>query len=165
MVLDPLSALSLAGNVLQVVDFSTKVICQATRLYQSTTDTVDVYSELDLVISDFTKLCDLVEYPSSPDKGSHSTENDLALQSLCKACRQIALEVLERLNALKLRRSKGESRAWASLNSALMWHWKKEKREDLVRRLSIIREQVQLRVVVGLRYVILPSPISSRFSC
>ncbi|KAE8448858.1 hypothetical protein EG329_008860 [Mollisiaceae sp. DMI_Dod_QoI] len=149
--LDPLTALSLAGNILQVVDFSTKIICQATRLYQSTSDTLDADSELSLVISDLSKFCDLIEYPSASAKGLRSTENDIALQSLCQACRQVVTELLARLDKLKVSRSKGDSRAWASLNSALLWHWKKAEREDLVKRLSTIREQVQLRVVVGLR--------------
>jgi hypothetical protein len=92
MVLDPLSALSLAGNILQVVDFSTKIICQATYLYRSSNDALDGDDELDLVISDLSRFCDLVEYPTTATPGEYvagNTANDVALQSLCKSCRKV----------------------------------------------------------------------------
>jgi hypothetical protein len=50
--LDPLTALSLAGNIVQFVDFSTKLLAKGHELYKSADGTSVGYSELEAIAKD-----------------------------------------------------------------------------------------------------------------
>ena len=74
---------------------------------------------------------------------------DKALESLCLSCNTVADELLAALNKLK---AKGKHQKWESIRKAIGSIRSKEDIEQLERRLSILREEINLRIVVNLRY-------------
>jgi hypothetical protein len=54
--MDPLSALSLAGTVVQFVEFGGKLLKEGRELYRSTTGSLTVNDELELVVVDLQAL-------------------------------------------------------------------------------------------------------------
>ena len=54
--LDPFSALSLAAETIQFVDFSSKIVLGATELYQSTTGSLTENVELSTIVADFGEI-------------------------------------------------------------------------------------------------------------
>lgn len=54
--LDPLTALSVAGTIVQFVDFGTKPLSQANELYKSSVGTLKSNYELELVMTDLRGL-------------------------------------------------------------------------------------------------------------
>jgi hypothetical protein len=155
MALDPLTALSLAGNIVQFVDFSIQIVSRTKRLYGSSREALDVYQELDLVTADLKKSCDLIPnaLPSSTSENESGGGGD-ALQHLCATCHKVADELLARLDRLKVSKdsgAKGGRILFQSFHSAMMSVWSKVEIEDLVSRLSSLRNQIQTHVLLDLR--------------
>jgi hypothetical protein len=154
MVLDPLTALSLAGNIVQFMDFSIQIVSRTKRLYGSSRETLGVYQELDLVTADLKKSCDLIPKALRSPTSENESESEGTLQNLCATCHKVADELLARLDRLKVRidsGAKGERKLFQSFHSAIMPVWSKVEIEDLVSRLSSLREQIQTHVLLDLR--------------
>ncbi len=67
--MDPLTALSLAGTIVQFVDFGCKLLAKGRELYKSSTGVLTVNEELELTTTD---LRALIEKMQKPFKASSS---------------------------------------------------------------------------------------------
>jgi hypothetical protein len=56
MVLDPLTALSVAGTIVQFVDFSSKILSHTAEFYNSAEGALSTNEELELVTADLSNL-------------------------------------------------------------------------------------------------------------
>lgn len=99
IMLSPLDALSLAGTIIQFVDFGSKVLLQSRQLYESQTGALSVNQELVLVTSD---LFALSQKLPNPEKNGCLTEEEKALRKLTVACAEISIELSTKLNGLKV---------------------------------------------------------------
>lgn len=138
--MDPLTVVSLVGTIVQFIDFGSKVISQSAELYHSSTGRLEQNADVETATNDLVRLKGQLD-ASRPD-------NDL--QELCDACGKIAAELLEALNGLRV---SGGGRRWQSFRKALKSIWTKDKIEQLENRLTKLREELNLRIAVGLRYV------------
>jgi hypothetical protein len=151
MSVDPLTALSVAGTIVQFVDFGTKLISRSKELYQSVDGALGVNKELEKIVEDLSKL--LVKLQRPVRLKNTSSGNDLdedALESLCTACRNVANEMLKRLEGLKVNGNNGR---WKCFGKALKSAWSRHELETLRRRLLAFENALRTRVLVGLRYV------------
>jgi hypothetical protein len=159
--LDPMTALSLAGNVIQFVDFGIEVLSATGSLYGSVGGALDFNEELELVTTDLAAVCQLMG-------GRSATTSERALRDLCKGCNDVANELLTQLNKLKvspdapdppdgkkpiLSRFQKEKKVLRSFHQAIRSIWKEEEIEKLVKRLSSFRDEIQMRIVLGFRYL------------
>jgi hypothetical protein len=79
--MDPLTALSLAGTVVQFVDFRSKLLLAGRELYKSTTGSLTVNDEIELVTSDLLAITQKLR----PDQSL-----GLEFQQICaEAARQV----------------------------------------------------------------------------
>ncbi|KAI9762718.1 MAG: hypothetical protein M1840_001185 [Geoglossum simile] len=150
--MDPLSALSVAGTIVQFVDFSSRVLSRTHELYRSS-EALSVNQDLDLVSAD---LFQLSQRLSTPIRGATTlspatasmTEDEKLLQKLCSVCSEISVELSTRLSSLRVR---GEQKKWESFRQAVKSVWSERDIQELMRRLSTVRDAVQAHVVAGLR--------------
>lgn len=77
---------------------------------------------------------------------------DKALETLCLPCNAVANELLATLNKLK---AKSQRQKWESMRKALRSAQSREDIEQLEWRLAMIRDELNLRIVVDLRYALL----------
>lgn len=115
MVLDPLSAIGLAGNVAQFVEFTCKTFSEGRRLYYSGDGALDENSELSTITSALASLSDKLsqlECDFSPEDQQPS-ESEKALQNMAKECSVIAPEFNRILDDLRLR---GPNRKWRAFD-------------------------------------------------
>jgi hypothetical protein len=98
--MDPISALSLAGTVVQLVDFSIKIVSKSSELYRSGSEGPVENQSMEKATKDLTVLNDQLK---------NSNVHDLGLQELCKACGDAADELLTALSKVKV---EGNGRAW-----------------------------------------------------
>jgi hypothetical protein len=68
MVLDPLTALSLAGNILQFIDFAAKVVSKCRGIHKSPDGVLPEDQELELVASDLARLSKRLEEEHWPKR-------------------------------------------------------------------------------------------------
>jgi len=100
MVLDPLSAIGLAGNIVQFVDFSFKLVTETRSIYHSTSGVTTENVLLSAIADDIQKLSDGLEF--SPSRRTAASIS--GLQSLAVEAQEVAKELLDAIS--KLRASK-----------------------------------------------------------
>ncbi|CZR64409.1 uncharacterized protein PAC_14307 [Phialocephala subalpina] len=122
--MDQLSALSLAGTIVQFVDFGSKLIKDGRELYASKTGTLQTYEELELITTDLQGVITWIrELPCSPETRSQSPPTQVPREaltsfgSICDEARSVAEEPVTRLEGLKAGRS--SHRTYKSIKQAV----------------------------------------------
>jgi hypothetical protein len=140
--MEPLVALSLIGNVVQFVDFSSKLLSKTVEGYRSADGAFIDNADLE------TATNDLVALNKRINSNGASRGATLEFMSLCSSCNDVAKELLAALEKLKIHGGKSK---WKSFRKALRSVWSKEHVLAIERRLSSFRDEINLRIVVGLR--------------
>ena len=86
--LDPLTALSLAGTIVQRVDFSTTLLAKGNEMYKSADGISVGDAELEVIAKDLQGLNGrlMLSAPSAQDNKTILTESGLALHKLSEQC-------------------------------------------------------------------------------
>ena len=135
MVLDPFTALSVAGNIVQFVDFSCKLVRNAQSIAKSTTGSSETAMELTAIANDVEQLSDAINTSSSL--------YPFQLMNLAAQCKSLARELLDILGRL---RKEGKHPRWESFLVALKEIWRQDKINDFVQRLSLLQHQLVLNM-------------------
>ncbi|CZR58782.1 uncharacterized protein PAC_08674 [Phialocephala subalpina] len=148
--MDPLSALSLAGNVVQFIDFGITLLSGAFRLYKSPSGALPVNDEIELITDDLKAL--IVKLKGSdyattlPDDGLQR----ISFGKICEGATEVAEELLRRLSKLKLRDGK-QGNFISSIQQAVKTCWKEKEINELLKRLKSFKEALETRVLFSLR--------------
>jgi hypothetical protein len=157
--MDPLTCVSLAGTVVQFVDFSRKLISAGGQLYEDSE--LEVHAKAVAAakeIQDYasTAARELQDYriklqqgfqPSGTSLGL--TEDEALLESLCRGCNEAADTLIKRLDKLKLPEN-GKNRAWKSMEKALLSVWSKKDMDLMMKKLLDYRQSIHSRVLLSL---------------
>jgi N-terminal domain on NACHT_NTPase and P-loop NTPases len=149
MVLDPFTAIGLAGNIVQFIDYSSKLITSAYEIYKSSTGSAPDHVHLDGIATRLLELTRSLQEPESHPSSSH--ERSPALQKLVEECCQDSQALLDLIKAL---RAKNGSK-WSRFRQAIKSTLKKEQIDRLENRLRDHRNEIAFHLVAMLRYVIL----------
>ena len=110
--MDPLTALSVAGTIVQFVDFGTKLLTHATELYQSSRGTLRSNDEIELVTTDLRGLITKLRQPCHSERDIELSSDDVlqqaTFQKLCDEATKLAEELVERLDKLKVKNGKNK---------------------------------------------------------
>ena len=140
--MDPVAALGLAGNIVQFVDFSYKVLQDTKSLYGSSTGASAENDIIETICNDLINLNNALTAPSEPGAIPDS------MRTLASNCKDVAAELLQLLDKVKVH---GPNRKWRSFVQALRSVWKKEQIEELVRRMERLRNETQFHLQIMLR--------------
>lgn len=166
MVLDPLSALSVAGNVVQFTEFTINLLSKSRKIFNSEEGTLIENIELEAVARNLAELSGRIgETFSTQTRGQILTFDDINLKSLCDNCISTAEELLAALGKLRLQ---GKHEKWASFRKALKTVLSENELNGLSRKLEGYRRQIDTQLLVSLRYVFLTislPPCSSNKQC
>jgi len=173
---DPISALSLGANVIQVVEVSFRLVSSSRAIYQSVdgslaenldtetlaTDLQDCNAILSQSLAKFKSknagstanwnpadsVTTLVPEPAEPS--TWDAQEAEALQNLCEDCNRIATLLIQKLRHLKVDPNV-RWRELKSLKQALKTVWSKEELDATANRLNLYRTQLNTRILVSLR--------------
>jgi hypothetical protein len=138
--MDAITALSVASNVIQFVDFGSKLLSNSRKLYKSAQGVLTENVDVETITSDLPTLTQglkrklpqnrlLFNIKSNADEAS---EDDEALDRLCERCVEIAEELMKRLHELKVepkeaewkegeeKRGKGKMREGRTMGTAVV---------------------------------------------
>jgi len=149
--MDPLTALSVAGTIVQFVDYGTRLLSNAQELYKSSVGTLDANNELELVTTDLQAL--IAKLRSSVprnDEADEGQDGPSSFEKLCDDAARVADELLGRLGKLKNR--KESHKVWHSLQKAVECAWSKREINELKARLAGFREALETSVLFSIRY-------------
>ncbi|KAF7861959.1 hypothetical protein EAF04_007840 [Stromatinia cepivora] len=150
--MNPLDALSLAGTIIQFVDFSSKVIAGTNELYRSGAQSLNVHQQLGLAADDLSKLSKRLSDSYSDLCGNRviPTPTDNSFICICKNAMEVSTELNSKLSSLKVTAT-GKCRKWQTLKQALKSVWSEKELTDLKNRLALLRDSIQMHIVVDLR--------------
>ena len=148
--MDPLSAISLAGNVVTFADFAIDILAKGNELYLSTSGALARNTEIEgvarrVVTINRQLLLDIKKLPSNQSKGHGSCYQ--SLRNVLASCSQLADELLALLDDLKIHGNRGK---WKSLQQAIKATWKQDKIDKFVAELAGYRQEIVILLqVVG----------------
>lgn len=148
MLLDPLSALSLAGNVLQFVDFASKIVSEGHQIHKSTTGSLLVNDELENIATDLLAVLERVKGATSRKEARALSTDEQALDTIATQCAVVGQELVIRLEELKMQKAKYK---WQSIYQALKTTGKRSEIERISKRLSAFRDEMDFHLLVTIR--------------
>ena len=149
--MDPLTALGIASNVVQFVDFSREIISTAHDLYKSVSGATAEHFELEILVQSVQQRAGQIRFPSALIDALLSDE-DKALQGLSQQCQIIAEELLTLLQSLKV---EGRHLKWKSFYQALRSMKNKTQLESLQLRLDRLSSQMNFQTILRQQFNIL----------
>ncbi|RDL30687.1 uncharacterized protein BP5553_10032 [Venustampulla echinocandica] len=142
--MDPMSALGLAANIFQFIDFGTRLLSGTLEVYHSTTGA----SSENIEIEEISERLSIFSDELSTNPASRSSR-DLAVAKFAGRCKVVSDELLEVVTELKV--VDGPNRKWRSFRKALKTLWNKEKIQSLQNRLETVRQQLTLELSASAR--------------
>lgn len=146
MVVDPFTALGVAGNIVQFVDFSTRLFYASHEISRSTSGTTKENKELSNITTHLQQLCDQLLVLPTPS-GPHLDPSPEAgvLRTLANDCKAAGEELLVALRTLELN-GQHKKRKWDSVRIALATVWKKGDIDAMSKRLESYKSILALHL-------------------
>jgi hypothetical protein len=157
--MDPLTALSVAGTIIQFVDFGTKLLKSSVQLYKSNQGTLKAHEELKLITGDLHVVISKIRGSQcvTPGNSVPPIAGDEGIQGsfvkICDETAEIAAELLKKLNGIRVK--DGKDRAWESVKAAVKAAWSKDEIQSLEKRLRLLKESLQFDLLDLLRFGLL----------
>ncbi|PVI03076.1 hypothetical protein DM02DRAFT_698828, partial [Periconia macrospinosa] len=155
---DPFSALSLAGNIVQFLDFGQKLLSKGKEIYKSAEGTTTTHIELELIYDDLWAVSDKLAARAPPSPANYSSDNltdyrlsivDDQISQLATSCQTLAQELLSIVRELRVDPG-SKHRKWESFRQAMKSLGKKSQIEALQQRLNAFRDEMTIRLVAVL---------------
>jgi hypothetical protein len=151
--MDPLTALSVAGTIVQFADFGSKMFSEGCQMYKSANGAVTANEELELVIFDLRELTKKLPKLFHGQSVTSTPLNDMfdqldVVDKICEEAARLAEEILRRLDRLKVEGQK--HRMWKSFSQAIKCAWTKEEIAVMVKRLAAFKDALVARVTYSI---------------
>ncbi|KAF2792304.1 hypothetical protein K505DRAFT_279086 [Melanomma pulvis-pyrius CBS 109.77] len=154
--MDPLSALGACSSILQIVDFSCKILSKGNQLRTSFSGALPENEVLEKVTTHLHGLVDRLRRQGQIPNGQD-------LNGMIVLCIGTAGELLDVLDRLRVH---GPKTRWKSFRAAIKSVWRKEKVDEILGRLQLIKDEIEFGVILDLREVLvgLSAQQSTRFN-
>ncbi|KAK6531987.1 hypothetical protein TWF694_003150 [Orbilia ellipsospora] len=142
--MDPLTALGTCSSILQIIDFSCKILSKGNQLRKSVSGTLTEHLQIETINDHLIGLVAPLKQQSNTITGPQAQK----LNELTRLSLQMADELSVVLNDLK---ALGPRTRWKTLRAAVKSVWKKEKVEEMLKRLVAIRDELEFGILLALR--------------
>jgi hypothetical protein len=150
MVLDPFTALGLASNIVQFIDFASELFSKSKELAKSASGATKENEELEKATERLQRLCsDLKWSCRAGSKAARRSDDEAVLSELASECTATADDLLFALEGL---RARGGTRNLQSFRKALQTVWKKDKIREMETKLAAHRRELTLRLTAMQEY-------------
>ncbi|KAJ4304927.1 hypothetical protein N0V90_000455 [Kalmusia sp. IMI 367209] len=138
--MDPFSALGLASNLVQFVDFGTRVSGRIYELYNSASGFAANQSEVVDMAARLRQLADrLSQATSTVEEGASPIVDKKSYMSLLFLCRSTAQDLMDIVEDLKVDKSQ---RLWSSIRQGFRATRKREQIEQLINRVKTLQDSL-----------------------
>jgi hypothetical protein len=146
--MDPLSAIGLASNVIQFVEFAGKLIGEAQEAYESVDGVSQRTANVENIAVDLLELYQQLKRSAWQAPSAQTSAAELQLQRLITESTQVAEKLLQIVQGL---RGDGPNKRWASVRHALASAWKQKDITALQSKLQEIRQQLDTTLLICVR--------------
>ena len=155
IMLDPITAIGLVGNILQFIDFGCKLFEGARSIQKSAKGATAEDESLNDTLEALTTLTSKLK----PDFGVPQSEDEMTLYRLAKNCQDLSVDIQDVLKRDRATNPKSMRRRILAVTKST-FHGNKKR--ELKRRLDDCRSQLEIQLVHLNRY---PRLISRCYSC
>lgn len=141
--MDPISALSLAANIFQVIGFTNDVVTISKQIYDAGSPAG--LSELEHIATDALNTADDITTRLRECEPAPPGSADSVLLRLGEETVRIAKELKDMLEKLRAKGAGGKP--WHTLHQTFMTIWRRDDIENLEKRLVAVREELQFHGV------------------
>jgi hypothetical protein len=145
--MDPFTALGVASNVIQIVEFSSRLISRTREIYHSRDGQLQDHVILDDAATNLSALMTELRSIEVP-KPKEQTAADRQLIQLRQDCKTIARELHDQLEQA---RAQGGHQKWQSVYQAIKSVYSENRIAAIQSRLDNIRKQLDTVLLVTLR--------------
>ena len=148
--MDPVSAVGIAGNIIQFVEFLRRILLDSRQIYESGKGASVKHSGLANAAETLVKLDERIQ-ESFRARTDNLTADEQELRRLCENCRTAALDLVAALNRFKLTNTKHRKcgSLWLAFSGAIS----KAEIGELLGRLQESRQQLDSHMLICLWYV------------
>jgi hypothetical protein len=146
--MDPLSALGVASNIIQLITFTNDLVSKGREIYKAVDGELVENLELETIAKSLQDLSSCVSTSLKSTKKRTFSETDYRLKELCDGCNEVSRQLIAVISELK---AEGRHKKWNSFRQALNSVWKKEAIDALLKRLERYRGQLDTTLLVSLR--------------
>ena len=148
--LDPLTALSLAGNVVQFIQFGCSLAATAHDVHTSNAGGSKENLEMEAVTSRLLQSVEDLEsdHARAVSQTDVKTPTERRLLEISESCTMVANDILRRLQKLKLHVS---PTVWNSVSRAFKCAWSRDELNDLTRRLRTYISELETTILISLK--------------
>jgi hypothetical protein len=147
--LDPFTVLGLAGDICQFIDLGYSLARKSAELYESGQDAFPAHTELNLIVTNLTRICDGLE--STQFGTTKLNPSELALHKLAASCNGEARALLAILSDVTL---PDQHKKWKSFQQAFRHAWEDKEIREIMKRLGSLQNQLNLHLVTILKCVL-----------
>lgn len=144
--MDPLTALGLASNIIQLISFTSDLVSKGREIYKSADGALIEHMELETIAKSLQDLS--ADLPAQAKRGKSLTRTEKQLRGICEGCNEVSGELIEAIQRLK---ATGNHKRWNSFRQALNSVWKENQIDALSKRLEKYRNQLDTTLLVSLR--------------
>jgi hypothetical protein len=149
MVLDPFSAISLAGSIVQFVEFAGKVVSKGNQIRSNGAATENL--ELEDATEKLLGIVSMLKQQVVISPNSRClTEDEQMLEALANNCIDAGKVLIDRTQELKVPASV-KHRKWESLRQGLKTVWDKRCLEGFAAKLAEFRSQLEVGILLTLK--------------
>jgi hypothetical protein len=148
---EAIAALSLAANIVQFIDFGTRVLSNGHSLYKSGSGrkVLDENQEIKIIAQSLNQLVQgLTSSEASTNPSSGVSQIEINLRKLAAQCSDIASELLRAVGKLDVQ---GKSGRWDSFRTALKSVLAESKIEKIRQRLDKFRQEIIVHILACFR--------------
>ena len=149
--MDPLTAFSLTCGVIQVVDFSARIVVKCRQIYKD--GATSEHTQMKSMAEHLKALATDMKLPSTVQglgSANQLYHHDEELLKLAERCSETATELINELQELSIQ---GRQRKRDALRKAVKVVWKKDTIENIQKSLESYRRTLDTSILISLRSV------------
>ncbi|KAF7536583.1 hypothetical protein G7054_g4457 [Neopestalotiopsis clavispora] len=147
--MDPLSILSLTSGVIQLIDFSSKLVSKGHKIHNSTNGLLIDFADLSTAAAHLLELNEQLKY--SVPGGSRTRQPDpvhAKLFEVCDSCTSVAKELIAAIDQLRVR---GRRTKWKSVRQAFKSIYGQHVINEMKERLESHRKVLDTCLLIALK--------------
>jgi hypothetical protein len=143
--MEPFAAVSLAGAIVQFLQFSLDLFSRSKQLYQSSQGSLPEAVDAKVIANDFIRCINKLKVCGFR-AGQHVDED---LKLLCDSSIMVAEELLSVLEVVRVKRG---HQKWSTFKAAILSVHTQSQVHNLQKRLQALLQEVHLCIILALRY-------------
>lgn len=144
-------ALSLAVNILTVLDIARKFSILAWDIYNDDKDGIPGIASLEMTSKDLDENAYQLKQLSALPAACPHDQTDERIRQLAKRCTEVAVQMQKTLSGISMHKIRRNKRS--AVKKAFTYKWKEDEIKAFQTEIKELRDELMLNLIISLRFV------------